>query len=222
VRIVKYPLGYDTIRTMDLSAPARAVCPTVDSDVLAVLAGTTRAFTGREIARLAGRSSHRGVLLVLDRLVEHGLVLREEAGPAFLYKLNRDHVAAPAVEIAADMRSEFLRRLEECLESWKIPAQHASLFGSVARGDGDTGSDIDLLLVRPGSVDEEDRTWRSQVHEVADSIWRWTGNRASIAELAIGDVRSLARGERPIVDELKEDGIVLTGSPVSELFEMKS
>lgn len=67
--------------------------------------------TGREVARLVGRNSHSGVLDVLNRLAEHGLVERQEAGRAFLYKLNRDHLAAPAVEVLANMRSELLSRL---------------------------------------------------------------------------------------------------------------
>jgi len=39
---------------MDLSKPATAVVPSADADVLTVVAGTTRALTGREIQRLSG------------------------------------------------------------------------------------------------------------------------------------------------------------------------
>jgi len=76
---------------MDVAHPYTAVCPTLDSDVLSVLAGTTRPLTGREVARMLSRASHSGVLNVLNRLAEHGLVDRQEAGRAFLFTLNREH-----------------------------------------------------------------------------------------------------------------------------------
>lgn len=42
---------------------------------------------------MARRGSQRGVLSALERLVDHGLVVREEAGSSFQYTLNRDHLA---------------------------------------------------------------------------------------------------------------------------------
>ena len=47
----------------------------------------------------------------LRRITEEGLVHAEEAGNAYLYTFNRDHLAAPAVELLADIRSELERRL---------------------------------------------------------------------------------------------------------------
>src|SRR6476469_5143846 len=109
---------------MDLARPYTALCPTLDSEVLNVLAGTTRPLTGREIARLARRPSHSGVLDALNRLAEHGLVDREEAGRAFLFTLNREHLAAPAVERLAQMRSALLQRLSDAVERREIPPLH--------------------------------------------------------------------------------------------------
>jgi len=73
---------------------------------------------------------------VLNRLADQGLVLQQEAGKAVLYTLNRDHLAAPAVSILADIRSELVRRLRATLADWTIQPVHASLFGWAARGDG--------------------------------------------------------------------------------------
>lgn len=74
---------------MDVTRPYTAICPTLDNDVLSVLGGTSRPLTGREVSRLASRKSHTGVRAVLNRLSEHGLVDRTEAGRALLFTLNR-------------------------------------------------------------------------------------------------------------------------------------
>ena len=69
---------------MDVARPYTAVCPSLDGEVLRVLSGTASALTGREVARLTGRSSHSGVLSVLNRLTEHGLVTRIESQNAYI------------------------------------------------------------------------------------------------------------------------------------------
>jgi predicted nucleotidyltransferase len=206
---------------VDTSKPYTAVCPTLDSEVLAVLAGTTRPLTGREVARLTGRASHRGVAEVLSRLVEHGLVERQEAGRALLYTLNREHLAAPAVEILAGMRAELLSRIRDLVGAWKTTAIHASIFGSAARGEGTTQSDIDLFVVRPDVVSDDDAQWREQLDELATNIERWTGNRASIAEAAESEIERLVAEDRPIVAELRSDAIAIGGTDISTLLGVR-
>src|SRR5881392_961031 len=132
---------------MDLGKPQSAVCPTLEGDVLVVLAGTKRALTGRDVARLARRGSQRGVLAALDRLVLQGTVHRSEAGRSHLFALNWDHVAAPAVQVLAGLRSELIRRIRTQIADWELRPIHVSLFGSLARGEGNVDSDVDLLVV---------------------------------------------------------------------------
>lgn len=207
----------DILTIMDVSRPYTALCPTLDSEVLNVLAGTTRPLTGREVARLVGRKTHSGVLEVLNRLSEHGLVERQEAGKAFLYTLNRDHLAAPAVELLAQMREELLRRLRQTIETWEIVPISVSLFGSAARGDGGTTSDIDLFVVRPNDVSEDDPRWRGQLHQLAGHAERWTGNRVAIAEAAEREARRLRKNRPHIVREMSADAIALSGKDLRSL-----
>jgi predicted nucleotidyltransferase len=196
---------------LDVARPYSAVSPTVEGDVLVVLAGTTKPLTGRQVAQLVRRGSQKGVSVALDRLVEHGLVLRDEAGRAYLHRLNRDHLAAGAVESLAAMRGELLRRLRERIGQWVVAPSHASLFGSTARGDGDTDSDIDLLVVRPEAVGEDDSLWREQLEGLAEAVHIWTGNHAGIIELSQGEFRALPAHHPPILDDLRSDGIDLAG-----------
>jgi hypothetical protein len=202
---------------MDVAHPYYAICPTLDSSVLNVLAGTSRPLTGREVARLTGRSSHSGVLDVLNRLAEHGVVDRVEAGRALLFSLNREHLAAPAVDVLAGLRAELLERLRGTFDTWKVAPVHASLFGSAARGDGNTSSDVDLFIVRPSDVPEDDAGWRMQRDDLATRVQRWTGNHAGIAEVAEQDLRRLRRDRPPIVIELTSDAVVLHGPAIAQL-----
>ena len=185
--------------------------------MLVTLAGTTRPLSGRQVARLARRGTQRGVLGALHRLVEQGLVDAQDAGKAVLYTLNRDHLTYPAVEILAGIRSELINRLRETIASWQVQPLHASVFGSAARSDGDSASDIDLFVVRPDEVGEEDPAWRKQLDELSASVHRWTGNHGAIAEASKSDVERLNRERPPIADDLETDAILLVGIRTKDL-----
>lgn len=201
---------------MNVSKPFEALSAGVDVDVLVVLASSTRPRSGRELARRAGRSA-TGVQHVLGRLVEHGLVHRLEAGRSLLYTLNRSHLLAPVVEQMADARLELIQRLRETVGSWRTAPAHASLFGSAARGDGDTDSDIDLFVVRPMEVDADDPGWSEQVDGLAESVRAWTGNNAGVVEVSAEDLDPLRRDPPPVIRELRQDAIDLGGEPARNL-----
>lgn len=184
-----------------------------------MLARTTGVLTGREVAALTGRRSHSGVLDALHRLTEHGLVTRVELNRAYLFTLNREHLAAPAVEILMGMRAELVRRLRVSFNSWEIAPAHVSMFGSAARGDGDTASDIDLLVIRPNDVADDNATWRAQLADLRDQTRRWTGNHAQIVELTDQEVVRLRQDERAIIAALRSDAVVLYGAGIATLLE---
>lgn len=198
---------------MNVAKPFEAVSSGVDVDVLVALAGSTMPRSGREVARRARRST-TGAQHALDRLVEHGLVDRMEAGRTFLYTLNRKHLMAPVVEQMAEARNELVQRLRNEVGAWQTPPIHASLFGSAARGDGDTGSDIDLFIVRPAKVDADALTWREQLDRLAEAVRGWTGNNAGTVEVDEAGLARLRRDQPPVIDELRRDAIDLAGEPI--------
>ena len=142
---------------------------------------------------------------------------RVELNRAYLFTLNREHLATPAVELLMGMRAELLRRIRGTFDSWEIAPAHVSMFGSAARGDGGTGSDIDLLVIRLGDVADDNATWRAQLADLKDRIQRWTGNHAQIVELADEAVIRLRKDERSIVAALRSDAVVLYGSEIATL-----
>jgi DNA-binding transcriptional ArsR family regulator len=203
---------------MDISRPFAAVSPGVESDVLVALAGAKAPRTGRELARLSGRSV-TGVQHALDRLVVEGLVHRGEAGRSFLYSLNRDHLLAPAVDVMAGARWELVQRLRDLIGGWKLRTFHASLFGSAARGEGNTASDLDILMVRGKKTEAGDPVWRQQLDDLADRVWSWTGNHAGLVELTEADMPKLLRDRPPVIEEIAEQGIDLAGLSIRKLLK---
>lgn len=206
---------------VDLSAPYAAALSRTDGHVLSVLAGTTAPLGGREVARLA-QISQNGAWRALRRLVEQGVVIEQPAGGrSLLYTLNRDHIAAEAIITLTRLRPILIERMKERVAGWEVRPVHASIFGSAARGDGDTESDVDVLVVRPRDVDEEDERWRSQIDSLATDVHSWSGNHAGIAEISERDLARLRRERPPVVETVEADAITLVGDEPSTLFRRR-
>jgi hypothetical protein len=197
--------------TVDLRHPIHAVVPTLDGPVLEVLARTTRPLTGREVHGLARRGSPNGIRLALARLAEHGIVYAEQRSTAVYYTANREHLAWPAVETLTNLRRTLFQRLRTELESWDCPPIHASLFGTAARGDGDATSDIDILLVRPDDVSEDDPPWAEQVDRLRHCVVSWTGNRCHAFQVDRQRLAEHMRANDPLIDSWLRDAITLAG-----------
>jgi len=196
---------------MDLSNPIRSVVPAAHADVLAVLARTEQPLTGRGVAELTdGRVSQKGVNLVLRALDEAGLVTVETHPPAKLYRLNRQHLAAASIEALATMRERMIDSMRQHLRTWSLPPWGAWLFGSAARGGGDETSDIDVLVVRPDEVSDDDPRWLEQLERLTDDVAAWTGNRCEIVEYAVEEFRSLMQRSDRLAVDLRSDAIALT------------
>lgn len=198
---------------MDLSFPISSAIPGGHGAVLHVLARTSEPLSGRRIAELTqGRLGQRRVNDVLRELAFAGIAIREVRPPAHLYVLNRDHVAAPGIVLLAGMWDELLRRITAELEGWEAPAYAAYVFGSAARRDGESASDVDLLLVRKGQPDgPEDAEWEAQVDRLTHLVERWSGNACEVLVLELEALRSADRAGRRLILDLRRDAIPVVG-----------
>jgi predicted nucleotidyltransferase len=194
---------------MDFSRPLAVVTPTLDADVLGVLAAGTVPLTGREIQRRAN-ASQEGVRRALDRLTRQGTVLRDRAGNAHLYRLNRDHLAAPYIEALANLRLELLERLREAIAAWEVPPIVVVLFGSAARGEAGTESDLDILVVGPSAGPDEHATWRAQLDSLEANVFAWTGNDTRVIEFGAAELTRTQSD--PFLADVAREGIPLFGS----------
>lgn len=204
---------------VDLADPASVVLARSTRSVLRVIAGTTQPLTGREVARLSSLSQN-GAHRVLAHLVDHGVAAAEPAGRAVLYTLNRRHLLTDGLLALLTSREELIHRLAAAVQAWAVPAVHASLFGSAARGDGGTNSDLDVLVVRRDDLDIDDPGWRAQLDDLAQQVHDWTGNRLSWLELSVREVAAALAGEEPIVAEWRRDSRHLTGPTATELLSV--
>ena len=191
--------------------------------VLAVLARTDKPLTGRTVASLVQpHTSLRGVQVTLDALVANGVVSRERAGRAYLYTLNRDHLAAAPILALANMRPELQNRIRAEIDLWDPAPVAVWLFGSVARGEADTDSDVDLLVVSPDTVDPDLPAWLEQVDTLSSHITRWTGNGCEVLELSSSELAAAVARDERLIAELRHDAVPLAGAQPRVLLRKKA
>lgn len=191
---------------MELQHPFALITPSVDGDVLAVLARADATFTTGQVHRLLPSVSQQGIRNSLQRLAEQGTVLADRVGNAYTYRLNREHLAAEHVVGLANLMSALLARLTRELDAWDPKPAYAAVFGSAARGTMTAGSDIDLLLVRPDGADED--AWDAQTQALASRVTRWTGNDARTLVLDEADVTP----DEPVLRDVVAHGLTVAGT----------
>jgi predicted nucleotidyltransferase len=223
---------------MDVSDPTRAVTPTLDGPVLAVLAAAGRPMTVGQVAAQSARGSEIGVRRSLARLVEQGIVRSTLMGRNQVHELNREHVASDIAILLAGLRSALWDRFREEFKGWRVRPLYACVFGSAARADGDEASDIDLFLVHPpfpgekkpqrmtstiksqladavgtfvaSSPDNDPAPqWERQLDQLRDRTESWTGNSLQVVDLSFHEWRHPAATHQALLAEVERDGIQL-------------
>jgi predicted nucleotidyltransferase len=194
---------------VELSRPLSTITPTLDGDVLAVLARHDVTFTTGALHRILTQYSEEGIRKVLQRLTRQGIVHSERVGNAYSYRLNRDHLAAEQIIKLADLLSTFLARVTDRLEAWEVPPVYAAVFGSAARGSMTVDSDLDLLLVRPD--DAPDELWVAQVDRLVEDVTRWIGNDTRPLQFTEAEVVASGR-EAPVLRDVLNEGLTVAGS----------
>jgi predicted nucleotidyltransferase len=196
---------------MNLAHPMQSVIPSAHGAVLGVLARTSEPMSGRQIATMTRpRFSQSRVNRVLGELGREGIAEVDPRPPATYYRLNHNHVAAPGILALASMWQMLLDRIRGLLAEWPTLPIAAWLFGSAARADADTQSDLDILLVRPDQM-PDDEAWQERLDDLVDQIRRWSGSPCE--PLVLSETELLAavrRGDR-LVAELRRDAIHLAG-----------
>lgn len=186
---------------VDVSSPISTIIPSLDGPVLACLAATTAPLGLAQIHRQVGHGSKSGVRQVLLRMKEAGIVSEIPGG----YVINRLHIIAQAVEILADLHGELIRRIRSAINTWKSEVLLVGLFGSAARRDGNSSSDIDILIV------SDAKGLNEFADQLASQVTSWTGNRAQIVAINRKELRRLQQAKEPIVADWQSELVVISG-----------
>ena len=172
-------------------------------------------FAGR--SRCSYRTHRAHAARIVPRLVELGVVERREVPPAVLVRLVPDNLAARLLLALADLRHALLDELRKSAHKIEPSPANVTLFGSFARGDGDAVSDLDVVVVRPSAVSEDDAAW-------SESIARWeahgrrvSGNAVNRIEVREDEVPRLMRSRRLLWQTIRREGITLQGQPLEVL-----
>lgn len=201
---------------MDFLQPVQVVIPGTQGRILAVLAETSAELNLRTIARLSGVSIAQASR-VLPGLVELGIVDRREAPPSALFQFVPDNVAARAITALTRARDIVLEELGRTAAEVSPQPICMIVFGSFARGEADGASDLDVVVVRAGDVDENDGRWRSGMDGWSNKARQLTGNRVEVVEVGESEVGQLLGSRKSLWLNVQREGLVVFGAPLADL-----
>lgn len=201
---------------MDFIRPIEAIVPGAQGRVLAVLAETTSELNLRSIAQLAGISQAQTSRL-LPVLVELGVVERREVPPASLFRLVPEHIASQALLALARSAESVRTEMGRLARSLPHPPVSVIVFGSFARQEADTRSDIDVVVIRPREVDEDDDAWVDSLHAWRSAVRRLSGNIVEVLEVDADEAATKLRGRSQVWADIRRDGQVVHGLGLDEL-----
>lgn len=190
---------------MQLQNPFSALINGLESQVLNVLCRSENLYSLSEIVQLAPEDvSRTGASKAIKRLVSQGLVEQFSHANSYMYRLNREHLLAPAVLEISRAKSLLIERLQTEIANWAVKPITVTLFGSAARDEMKAESDIDLLIVWDNDTDEDTRFTLSS--DIADKGSMWTGNDLRILEYTTDEITPSA-----IFSEILSDGVHVYG-----------
>ncbi len=203
---------------MDFRHPVEAVIPGAQGRVLAVLLNSTGDLNVRNIARIAGVSVAQASR-VLPGLVDLGLVERREVPPSSLFRLVPEHIASKSLLALANARRGVFAELGLLAELVHPQPTSTIAFGSVARGDSEAESDLDLVIVRPGELLDENQ-WAESLEKFRISSQRACGNRVELLEVEAREIAARLAAQAGVWNDVRREGIVVFGLTIHELMAL--
>ena len=180
--------------------------------ILRYLCTTGDEHTGREIARaieMGETPTHRALKELAGTLV----VLYRVAGRAHYYRLNEHHALVERLlrPLFAAEQAQRDAAITELLAGMDVSPDTVLIYGSVARGEDDWCSDLDVLLVVP--TDDDARRASEHIWQRDDDLLRRYGI-ISVRTLSNGELaEGVQRGEKWLAEALR-DGVLVAGNRV--------
>lgn len=89
--------------------------------------------------------------------------------------------------------------------------------GSLARGEADAASDVDVVLVRRAGVGEDDESWVASAEAWRGAVRRLTGNPVQVLEADEMEVARRLRRPTSLWSDVIRDGITVYGSALAAI-----
>lgn len=174
--------------------------------LLRLLVEQDRTVSAREAARLTG-STNPAMLAAVDELAKLGLIRREISGRQFLCRANRDHRLFEVLQrlflgesqwpgiFFGDVRASLsgLEQKGRVVSGARTHVIAAWIFGSVAAGEDEPGSDIDLFV-----LSRSDGAVQPILERIGDNVARWRKEFGA-------DVRPVVMSRKQVTTQLRED-----------------
>ena len=102
------------------------------------------------------------------------------------------------------------------------PPVSVIVFGSFARREAGPDSDIDIVVVRPADVDEDDDGWADSLEAWRSDVRRLTGNPVEVVEVGVDEAAGKLAGNSELWADIRRDGRVVHGLPPAMLPRRRS
>ena len=184
--------------------------------VLRFLTKVGTPFTGRELAHQVGLSPEK-TRQVLKDLQEQGIVEVQNAGRANLYRLRKESKLVKDLLVPL-FNSE--RKLPEDLaetirKGVSFPLVSIILFGSLARGEERSDSDIDVLVLTENDGDL--REAEKEMENIENKVIEEFGNRLSPLIWEVPEFQRRYKAEDHLLGEIMKEGLVIYGRTIAEV-----
>lgn len=187
---------------MLFNEPFGGVIPGARGAVLAALLRTDIPLTGRQIhALVSDEYSLWTVQEALKALTQLGLVNTQTVGRAGVHTINEDHVSVAPLRALLDPITALTGTVREAVGN---DVKTVILFGSIARGEANFYSDVDLAVMAPDG-------WDGRA-DLEDAVRIRLGNNCDVLVFTSEDFTRLADIGEPVVREILASGVALIGS----------
>ena len=182
--------------------PFGGVIPGVRGAVLGALLRTDAPLTGRQVHALVSDDySLWTVQEALKTLRQLGLINTQTIGRAGVHTVNEDHVSVGPLRALLDPIAVLTDTVRDAVGD---EVQTVILFGSIARGEANINSDVDLAVI---ALPE----WDGRA-DLEDAVHTRLGNGCDVLVFTIEDFTRLPGTREPVVREILTDGVALLGS----------
>jgi predicted nucleotidyltransferase len=174
--------------------------------------------SGRDLARLVGLD-HKTCHASLRALAQEGVVSVRTLGTASVYTLREDHPLVTDILRPAFEREDRLleRYVLEARDQAGVPLESVILFGSTARGEEASKSDVDILVITRDA--ESRKKAQEALASVAPGLARKYG---SVPQFLVEERRTfrdrVVHG-RPLEENILRTGRVIAGKSIPELLK---